>query len=185
MPLYIVLYKFTEEGRKNIKATVRRATQVERENTRRGFRVVGTWWTTGQYDLVSVVNAPSEAAMMGGLYNIAEAGNVFSETLRAFSPGEMRSALRSAGPSTATARKRPARRRPARKAAGRRRTARKATTRKRPARKAAARKRPARKAAARKRPASKAAARRPATRRAARPAARRRPARRRTVRRRR
>lgn len=160
MPLYIVLYKFTEEGRKNIKATVRRATQVERENARRGFRVVGTWWTTGQYDLVSVVNAPSEAAMMGGLYNIAEAGNVSSETLRAYSSGEMRKALSSAGPSSAApARKRAARRRPARKAAARKRIARKTGARKRPARKAAARKRPARKAAARKRPVAR---RRPA-----------------------
>src|SRR3989304_6873251 len=96
MPTYIVLYKFTEEGRKNIKETVRRAEQTRAENTRRGFRMIGTWWTQGQYDLVAVVNAPNEAAMMGGLYNVAEAGNVSSETLRAFTETEMRGVLRQA-----------------------------------------------------------------------------------------
>src|SRR3989304_7983503 len=123
MPTYIVLYKFTEEGRKNIKETVRRAEQTRAENTRRGFRMIGTWWTQGQYDLVAVVNAPNEAAMMGGLYNVAEAGNVSSETLRAFTETEMRGVLRQARAATRAARaaaRRPAARRGARRPAARR-----------------------------------------------------------------
>ena|SRR3990170_2187347 len=89
MPTYVVLYRFTDQGRKRIKDTVKRAAQVRKENERRGFTVVGTWWTQGQYDIVAVLEAPSEEAMVSGLFNIAETGNVSSETLRAYTDKEM------------------------------------------------------------------------------------------------
>ena len=94
MPTYVVLYRFTEQGRSNIKGTVRRAAQIRKENERRGFKVIGSWWTQGQYDLVTVVDAPSEEAMVSGLFSIAEAGNVTSETLRAHTQEEMARILR-------------------------------------------------------------------------------------------
>ena len=47
MPTYVVLYRFTEQGRSNIKGTVRRAAQIRKENERRGFKVIGSWWTQG------------------------------------------------------------------------------------------------------------------------------------------
>jgi uncharacterized protein with GYD domain len=89
MPHYVVLYRFTDEGRKNVKDTVRRAAEVRKRNEERGFKVLGHYWTTGRYDLVTVVDAPSEEAMAAGLMGIAEAGNVSSETLRAFTDAEM------------------------------------------------------------------------------------------------
>jgi uncharacterized protein with GYD domain len=89
MPTYVVLYRFTEQGRKNIKGTVERAEAIQREQQERGFKVVAYYWTQGQYDLVTIVEAPSEEAMMGGLFSIAEAGNAVSETMRAFTPAEM------------------------------------------------------------------------------------------------
>jgi uncharacterized protein with GYD domain len=48
------------------------------------------YWTQGRYDLVTVVDAPSEEAAMASMLNIAELGNVSSETLRAFTAEEMR-----------------------------------------------------------------------------------------------
>jgi uncharacterized protein with GYD domain len=93
MPAYVVLYKFTEKGRSSLKSTVNRAEEINRENERRGFKVLGHYWTQGQYDLVSIVDAPNEEAMMGGLFSIAEAGNVTSETLRAFTDDEMKMIL--------------------------------------------------------------------------------------------
>jgi uncharacterized protein with GYD domain len=39
--------------------------------------------------MVAVLDAPSEDAMVAGLFNVAEAGNVHSETLRAFTSDEM------------------------------------------------------------------------------------------------
>ena len=93
MPTYVVLYKFTDQGLKNIKDTVKRAREVRAENERRGFKVIGTYWTQGQYDLVSIVDAPSEDAMLAGLFNIAATGNVHSQTLRAYTDAEMEKAL--------------------------------------------------------------------------------------------
>ncbi len=89
MPHYVVLYRFTDQGRKNVKDTVKRAAEVRKRNEERGFKVLGHYWTTGRFDLVTVVDAPSEEAMAAGLMGIAEVGNVSSETLRAFTDAEM------------------------------------------------------------------------------------------------
>ena len=93
MPAYVVLYKFTDQGRNNVKAAVARAAEIRGQNESRGFTVIGHYWTQGQYDLVTVVDAPSEEAMMAGLFSIAEAGNVTSETLRAYTDEEMSAIL--------------------------------------------------------------------------------------------
>jgi uncharacterized protein with GYD domain len=89
MPTYLVLYRFTDQGRKNIKASVKRAEQVRREQEAHGFKILGRYWTQGRYDLVSIVEAPSEEAMMAAMFNIAAAGNVVSETVRAFTDTEL------------------------------------------------------------------------------------------------
>ena len=93
MPTYIVLYKFTDQGVKNIKATVRNASEAQAESEQRGFKILGVYWTQGQYDVVAIVQAPDEQAMLAGLFNIAGAGNVRSETLRAFSAAELTQVL--------------------------------------------------------------------------------------------
>lgn len=93
MPRYVVLYRFTDQGLKSIKETVKRSQEVRRMNEERGFKVIGTYWTQGQYDIVSIVESPDEETMTAGLFNIAQAGNVHSETLRAFDEAEMSRAL--------------------------------------------------------------------------------------------
>jgi len=93
MPRYVVLYRFTDQGLERIKDTVKRALDIRRLNEARGFKVIGTYWTMGQYDIVSILEAPDEEAMVAGLFNIAEAGNVHSETLRAYDESEMQRAL--------------------------------------------------------------------------------------------
>ena len=91
MPIYVVLYNFTDQGLKNAKDTVKRARENRAENERRGFKIHGLYWTQGPYDLVAIVEAPDERSMMAGLLNVAGAGNVRSQTLRAFSEAEMES----------------------------------------------------------------------------------------------
>jgi len=87
------MYRFTDQGLQSIKGTVKRAREVRAENEKRGFKVLGMYWTQGRYDLVAVMDAPSEDAMTAGLFNVAEVGNVHSETLRAFTEAEMEKAL--------------------------------------------------------------------------------------------
>ncbi len=94
MPKYVVLYRFTEQGAKAAKGTVQRARQAREENERRGFKTLGVYWTQGPYDLVAVVDAPSEEAMMGAMLNVVGAGNVVSTTMRAFDEQEMEGVLK-------------------------------------------------------------------------------------------
>jgi uncharacterized protein with GYD domain len=89
MPRYIMLYRFTDQGRKNIKGTVRRAEAVRKEIEVRGFKLLARYWTLGHYDLVTIVEAPSEEAMVAANFNVMEAGNVIPEALRAFSDEEL------------------------------------------------------------------------------------------------
>lgn len=94
LPTYVVLYNFTDEGAKNVKGTVGRVRDARSENERRGFKTLGVYWTQGPYDLVAVVEAPDEQAMLAGLFNIAGAGNVRSMTLRAFTENEIENVLK-------------------------------------------------------------------------------------------
>jgi len=48
MPLYVVLYRFTDHGRKNIKETVDRAQEIHERNESLGFTILGHYWTQGQ-----------------------------------------------------------------------------------------------------------------------------------------
>ena len=89
MPKYVVLYRFSPDGAKNIRSSVERARETRMQNEKRGFKVQTLLWTQGPYDIVSVIDAPSEEAMMGAMANVAAAGNVSSVTLRAFDEAEM------------------------------------------------------------------------------------------------
>ena len=93
MVRYIVLYRFTEQGRRHVKDTIHRAQEIRQLNETAGFSVIGMYYTHGQYDVVAIVEAPNEEAMLTGLFAIAEEGNVTSETLRAFSPEEVQRAV--------------------------------------------------------------------------------------------
>ena len=94
MPRYVVLYKFTAEGAKNIRDTAKRARQTREQTEKRGFKVQALLWTQGPYDLVSIIEAPSEEAMMGAMANVVAAGNVSSTTMRAFDDREMEGVLK-------------------------------------------------------------------------------------------
>ena len=93
MPHYVVLYKFTDTGIQAARETVARAKENRRANESRGFKIDGLFWTQGAYDLVAIVEAPNEKAMMVGLFNVGAAGNVRSETMRAFTEDEMEGIL--------------------------------------------------------------------------------------------
>ena len=93
MARYVVLYRFTADGAKNIKSTVKRAQENRKQNEARGFKVESLFWTQGPYDLVAIIDAPSEEAMMGAMANVVSAGNVNSTTMRAFNEMEMDSIL--------------------------------------------------------------------------------------------
>ena len=89
MPTYVVLYNFTSDGAKDIRESVKRAGRIRQQNAAAGFKIRDVFWTQGQYDMVAIVEAPTEETMMGAMLNVVAAGNVSSMTMRAFDATEM------------------------------------------------------------------------------------------------
>ena len=88
MPHYIVLFNFTDQGIENIKDTVKRADDYKAAIENAGGRLVGEYYTMGRYDIITIVEAPNDEAMMSILLTIGKLGNVHSETLKAFTISE-------------------------------------------------------------------------------------------------
>lgn len=89
MATYVVLYRFTPEGAKNVRDTIKRAGRIRQANARIGFKIKEVYWLQGDYDMIAIVDAPTEEAMMGAMLNVVGAGNVTSTTMRAFDSTEM------------------------------------------------------------------------------------------------
>ena len=63
MPKYIVLSTLTDHGLKTLKENPDRLTEVNTEIQRMGANVLEQWAVLGQYDFVTVIEAPDNATM--------------------------------------------------------------------------------------------------------------------------
>jgi uncharacterized protein with GYD domain len=97
MPAFVTLMNFTEQGIRTVKETVNRANAFKKVMESEGARIIGIWWTLGQYDLVAIIEAPDEETGTRLLLRLAMAGNVRTTTLRAFSEDEMASIVQGLG----------------------------------------------------------------------------------------
>ena len=88
MPRYISLLKFTEKGAQAVKKSKARAEAFDRAAAKAGVRIEGQYWTVGAFDGVLIVNARDEQAALHCLTELAAAGFVRTETLRAFNAAE-------------------------------------------------------------------------------------------------
>lgn len=59
-----------------------------------GGKAISVYYTQGRYDLVAVGEMPNEEAMMAFALTMSKAGNVRTETLRAFGLDEMEKILK-------------------------------------------------------------------------------------------
>jgi uncharacterized protein with GYD domain len=84
MATYISLLRFTEQGARNVKESIRRAHHFGEVAARAGVKVEGQYWTLGGYDGVLILSADTEAKALHCLAELAAQGNVRSETLQAF-----------------------------------------------------------------------------------------------------
>jgi uncharacterized protein with GYD domain len=94
MSTYISLVKWTEQGVKNARDTVRRAREFQSDVERRGGKVLSIYWTQGRYDLITAVDFPDEQTAMAQLLALGGIGNIRTETLHAFSESEMEAIIR-------------------------------------------------------------------------------------------
>ena len=89
MSTYVSLLNWTDQGIKSFRQNTERAKEFTKLIEASGGKVRELVWTVGEYDLVSVIEFPDEESSMAALLKLGAAGNIRSNTLRAFSTSEM------------------------------------------------------------------------------------------------
>ena len=97
MPTFITLVNFTDQGIKNIKDSPKRAKAFQDLAKKSGCSVKELYWTQGQYDLITIVEAPDEQTMSALILSVTSLGNVRGQTLRAFNAAEFGAILNKVG----------------------------------------------------------------------------------------
>ena len=93
MVTYVVLAHFTDQGIRNAKESPKRAEAFEQLAKTFGVTVREFFWTQGQYDIVTILDAPDESSAMALNLSLGALGNIRTETLRTFSAADMKSSI--------------------------------------------------------------------------------------------
>jgi uncharacterized protein with GYD domain len=94
MPTYIVLGNFTDQGIRNVKDSPKREDAFRNLCAKVGAQIKDLYRTMGRYDVAAIIEAPDDVAMSAIAYSLGSAGNVRTETLRAFTRQETDTALK-------------------------------------------------------------------------------------------
>jgi uncharacterized protein with GYD domain len=90
MPTYISLIKYTHQGIGTIKDGPGRLDANKEVLNRYGSELKAFYLTMGRYDIVTISEAPDDATAAKVALTVGSAGNVTTETLRAFTEDEYR-----------------------------------------------------------------------------------------------
>ncbi|HEX5763725.1 MAG TPA: GYD domain-containing protein [Solirubrobacterales bacterium] len=93
MPTYVMLTNLTSEGVKTLKNNPGRVAEVNKEVEQIGAKVLAQYATLGQYDFVTVVEAPDEKTMAKVSVELGSRGTMTSQTLAALPADELASTL--------------------------------------------------------------------------------------------
>jgi uncharacterized protein with GYD domain len=93
MPTYVMLTNLTAEGVRTLKNNPGRVAEVNQEVEQIGAKVVAQYATFGQYDFVTIVEAPDEKTMAKVSIELGSRGTMSSQTLAAMSSDELASSL--------------------------------------------------------------------------------------------
>jgi len=89
MPRYVALLTWTEQGLHNVKDTITRAQAARQAFQAGGGQLIDIYWTMGQYDAVTIFEAPDDETASRFLLAVGLQGNIRTVTLRAFNEQEM------------------------------------------------------------------------------------------------
>jgi len=95
MPTYITLIRYTQRGIENAKESPARLEKAKQAIKAAGGDMKAFYLTMGQYDAVAISEALSDEAYATTMLNIASAGSIRTETLRAFTEEEYRKIISS------------------------------------------------------------------------------------------
>ncbi len=86
MAMFVTLYTFTDQGIRNVKNSPDRLETAIKAAEKAGIKVLGAYYTLGEYDLVVISEVANEEAAVAHTLATASLGNVRSNTMRAFTP---------------------------------------------------------------------------------------------------
>lgn len=90
MPSYLSLINWTDQGVRNVKESPQRLESVKQAVQAAGGRLIFFYMTMGEYDLVTLFEAPDDETIARLLLGISAQGNVRTKTLKAFTEDEYR-----------------------------------------------------------------------------------------------
>jgi uncharacterized protein with GYD domain len=90
MPTYVTLYRFTDQGIRDVRNSPARIEAAKQGAEQAGGKVKGVYVTVGAYDLVAVTEWPDDETMAAGALAHASLGNVTTQTMRAFTEEEFK-----------------------------------------------------------------------------------------------
>jgi uncharacterized protein with GYD domain len=85
---YILLINWTQQGINRIKDSSDRFSAFKASVQKAGGKMIGGYYTMGEYDVVIVIEAPNDEAVMALMLKVGSAGNVRTKTLKAFTAEE-------------------------------------------------------------------------------------------------
>jgi uncharacterized protein with GYD domain len=85
---YILLINWTQQGINKIKESSDRYSSFKASVEKAGGKMVGGYYTFGEYDVVIVIEAPNDETVMSLVLRVGSAGNVRTKTLKAFTAEE-------------------------------------------------------------------------------------------------
>ncbi len=88
MSQYILLVNWTEQGISKIKESTDRYSSFKASVENAGGKLIGGYYTFGEYDVVLIIEAPNDEAVMSLMLKVGSYGNVRTKTLKAFTPEE-------------------------------------------------------------------------------------------------
>lgn len=94
MPTYVNLFKWTEQGIKNIKDVPARFAASKKLVEEGGGKTLGIYVTMGDYDIVAISEGPSDETAAAAALSIASRGTVRTTTMRAFTEAEFAEILK-------------------------------------------------------------------------------------------
>ena len=95
MPTYISLLRYTQQGIASAKDGPARLDTAKAAYKKAGGEVKGFYLTMGRYDIMLISELPNDEAVARLALGLGAAGNVRSETFRAFNEAEYRKVIAS------------------------------------------------------------------------------------------
>jgi uncharacterized protein with GYD domain len=84
----ILLMKITDQGAKDIKAAPQRIEQAIATFEKMGGKILGFYLVTGEYDYMSIGEAPNDEVAMAFTMGLSALGNVRTTTIQAYTKEE-------------------------------------------------------------------------------------------------